>query len=127
MKVQFTDDMKRFVTVAEMPAVRKVIKSERNDEWTAQEWAKLAAGIVCPHNSVKVLEVSAEIAKNSRVSDAYDNGTADVDVWIRFIAFADDSFVVGGVYHLSDLWAASANNREETISHMHVRQFKEVG
>ena len=33
MKVQFTADVKRVVTVAEMPAVRKVIEAEKeNDE-----------------------------------------------------------------------------------------------
>lgn len=109
-----------------MPAVRKVIESEEEDEWTAKEWAKMAAGIVCLCNSVKVLEASAEIVKNCRVLDAYAEGSADFDVWIRFTVFVnDDSFVVGGVY-LSDLWAASADNREETIKCMFIRWFKEV-
>lgn len=127
MKVKFTDTMKDIVTVAEMPAVRKVIEAEKkNDEWTVQEWAKMAAGIVRPCSSVKVLEASAEIAKNCRIWDAYADGSADFDVWIRFTAFAnDDSFVIGGAY-LTDLWAASADNREETISHMYIRRFKEV-
>ena len=125
MKVQFTADMKRIVTVAEMPAVRKVIEYEKDDEWTAKEWAKMAAEIVCPRSSVKVLEASAEIAKNCRVWDTYADGSADFDVWIRFTAFAGDSFVMGGAY-LSDLWAASADNREETVKHMYVRRFEEV-
>lgn len=127
MKVQFTSNMKRFVTVAEMPAVRKVIEAEKeNDGWTVHEWAKMAAGIVRPCSSVKVLEASAEIAKNCRIWDAYADGLADFYVWIRFTAFAnDDSFVIGGAY-LSDLWATSSDNREETISHMYIRRFKEV-
>ena len=126
MKVQFTDYMKHIVTVAEMPAVRKVIETEKDDEWTAKEWAKMAAELVFPHSRVKVLEASAEIAKNYRVCDAYDENSADFDVWVKFTAFADGSFVMGGVY-LTDLWAASADNREETIKHMHVRRFEEVG
>ena len=106
--------------------MRKVIESEEEDEWTAKEWAKMAADIVCLCNSVKVLEASAEIVKNCRVLDAYAEGSADFDVWIRFTVFVnDDSFVVGGVY-LSDLWAASADNREETIKCMFIRWFKEV-
>ena len=106
--------------------MRKVIESEEEDEWTAKEWAKMAAGIVCLCNSVKVLEASAEIVKNCRVLDAYAEGSADFDVWIRFTVFVnDDSFVVGGVY-LSDLWAASADNREETVKCMFIRWFKEV-
>lgn len=125
MKVQFTAEMKRIVTVAEMPSVRSVIESERDDEWTAKEWAKMAAELVCSHSRVKVLEASAEIAKNFRVRDAYGEDSADFDVWVKFTAFADDSFVMGGVY-LTDLWTASADNREETIKHMHVRRFEEV-
>ena len=96
-----------------------------NDEWTAQEWAKMAAEIACPRSSVKVLEASAEIAKNCRVWNTYADGSADFDVWIRFTAFAGDSFVMGGAY-LSDLWAASSDNREETVRHMYIRRFKEV-
>lgn len=91
-----------------------------------ERMAKMAAGIVYPCSRVKVLEASAEIAKNCRVLDAYAEGSADFDVWIRFIVFVnDDSFVVGGVY-LSDLWGASADNREETIKRMFIRRFKEV-
>lgn len=127
MKVNFTAEMKKIITVAEMPAVRTVIEAEKeNDEWTVQEWAKMAAGIVRPCSSVKVLEASAEIAKNCRIWDAYADGSADFDVWIRFTALVnDDSFVMGGAY-MSDLWAASSDNREETISHMYIRRFKEV-
>lgn len=126
MKVKFTEEMKKVVTVAELPAAHKVIEAEKeNDEWTAQEWAKMAAEIVCPRSSVKVLEASAEIAKNCRVWDTYADGSADFDVWIMFTAFAGDSFVMGGAY-LSDLWAASSDNREETVRHMYIRRFKEV-
>ena len=122
MKIQFTNEMKRIVTVAEMPSVRSVIESERNDEWTAKEWAKMAAELVCSHSRV---EASAEIAKNFRVRDAYGEDSADFDVWVKFTAFADDSFVMGGAY-LTDLWAVSADNREETIKHMYIRRFEEV-
>lgn len=125
MKIQLTNEMKHIVTVAEMPSVRSVIESERDDEWTAKEWAKMAAELVCSHSRVKVLEASAEIAKNFRVRDAYGEDSADFDVWVKFTAFADDSFVMGGVY-LTDLWTASADNREETVKHMHVRRFEEV-
>lgn len=125
MKVKFTDTMKDIVTVAEMPAVRKVIEAEKNDEGTAMEFAKVAANIACPCSCVRVLEASAEIAGNRRVWDAYAEGSAQFDVWVRFTAFYDDGFVMGGAY-LTDLWAARADNREETISHMYIRRFKEV-
>lgn len=125
MKIQFTNEMKHIVTVAEMPSVRSVIEFERDDEWTAKEWAKMAAELVCSHSRVKVLEASAEIAKNFRVRDAYGEDSSDFDVWVKFTAFADDSFMMGGAY-LTDLWAVSADNREETIKHMYIRRFEEV-
>ncbi len=125
MKVQFTADMKRVITIAEMPAVRKVIDVVKLDAWTAKEWAKMAAEIVCHHSHVKVLEASAEIAKNCRVCDVYTEGSADIDVWIRFTAFVGDGFVRGGVY-MSDLWEVNDDNREQLINHMFIRQFKEV-
>ena len=96
MKIQFTNEMKRIVTVAEMPSVRSVIEFERDDEWTAKEWAKMAAELVCSHSRVKVLEASAEIAKNFRVRDAYGEDSSDFDVWVKITAFADGSFVKGG-------------------------------
>ena len=125
MKIQFTNEMKHIVTVAEVPSVRSVIECERDDEWTAKEWAKMAAELVCSHSRVKVLEASAEIAKNFRVRDAYGEDSADFDVWVKFTAFADDSFVMGGAY-LTDLWAVGADNREETIKRMYIRRFEEV-
>ena len=37
MKVNLTAEMKKFITVAEMPAVKKVMQYEKeNDEWTVQ-------------------------------------------------------------------------------------------
>lgn len=125
MKVQFTAEMKHIVTVAEMPSVRSVIESERDDEWTAKEWAKMAARLVFDDNGAKVIEATARIAKNFRVRDAYGEDSADFDVWVKFTAFADDSFVMGGAY-LTDLWAVSADNREETIKRMYIRRFEEV-
>ena len=129
MKVKFTEAMKKIVTIADMPAVRKVIETEKDDEWTANEWANMAAEIAFPRSSVKVLEASAEIAKNNRIWDAYDQDSWQFDVWIRFTVFYDscdgEGFAKGGVY-LTDLWAASEDNRKETVSHIYIRRFKEV-
>ena len=70
MKVNLTAEMKKFITVAEMPAVKKVMQYEKeNDEWTVQEWAKMAARLVFDDNGAKVIEATARIAKNHRVGD----------------------------------------------------------
>ena len=129
MKVNLTAEMKKFITVAEMPAVKKVIQYEKeNDEWTVQEWAKMAARLVFDDNGAKVIEATARIAKNQRVWDAFDEETRDIDVWIEFTAFSEyrSSFIIAGVY-LTDLWQLTKDNADEIKSHMYIRRFEEVG
>ena len=129
MKVNLTAEMKKFITVAEMPAVKKVMQYEKeNDEWTVQEWAKMAARLVFDDNGAKVIEATARIAKNQRVWDAFDEETRDIDVWIEFTAFSEyrSSFIIAGVY-LTDLWQLTKDNADEIKSHMYIKRFEEVG
>lgn len=129
MKVNLTAEMKKFITVAEMPAVKKVMQYEKeNDEWKVQEWAKMAARLVFDDNGAKVIEATARIAKNQRVWDAFDEETRDIDVWIEFTAFSEyrSSFIIAGVY-LTDLWQLTKDNADEIKSHMYIRRFEEVG
>ena len=129
MKVNLTAEMKKFITVAEMPAVKKVMQYEKeNDEWTVQEWAKMAARFDLDDNGAKVIEATARIAKNQRVWDAFDEETRDIDVWIEFTAFSEyrSSFIIAGVY-LTDLWQLTKDNADEIKSHMYIRRFEEVG
>lgn len=129
MKVNLTAEMKKFITVAEMPAAKKVMQYEKeNDEWTVQEWAKMAARLVFDDNGAKVIEATARIAKNQRVWDAFDEETRDIDVWIEFTAFSEyrSSFIIAGVY-LTDLWQLTKDNADEIKSHMYIRRFEEVG
>ena len=129
MKVNLTAEMKKFITVAEMPAVKKVMQYEKeNDEWTVQEWTKMAARLVFDDNGAKVIEATARIAKNQRVWDAFDEETRDIDVWIEFTAFSEyrSSFIIAGVY-LTDLWQLTKDNADEIKSHMYIRRFEEVG
>lgn len=125
MKVQFTSEMKKVVTVYEMPAVRKVIEYMKDDESTVKEYAKMASQIASGCNIVKVLEASARIATNRRVWNAYAGGSAQFDVWIEFTAFTDNGFVMGGAY-ITDLWEYTCDNREETLKHMFIRKFTEM-
>lgn len=127
MKVKFTDTMKNIVTVAEMPAVRKVIEAEKNDECTATDLARVAARLVFDDNAAMIIEANARIAKNQRVWDAFDEETRDIDVWIEFTAFSEyrSSFIIAGVY-LTDLWQLTKDNADEIKSHMYIRRFKEV-
>ena len=125
MKVAFTAEMKKAVTVYEMPAVRKVIEYMNGDESTVKEYAKMAAQIASGCNIVKVLEASARIAANCRVWNAYAAGSAQFDVWIKFTAFTDNGFVMGGVY-ITDLWKCNSDNHDEIRNHMYIRKFTET-
>lgn len=132
MKVSLTAEMKKFITVAEMPAVKKVMQYEKEeDSYSAKVWAEITAKMLFGHSGVTVLTASAEIAKNQRIWDVFGEGTGDIDVWITFTAFdgtdffAGNEFVISGVY-LSDLWNLTSDNADEIKKHMYIRRFKDV-
>lgn len=127
MKVQFTAEGKRVVTVSEIPVVKKIIEYEDEDDYSAKDWAKVAARIVFDDAGAKIFEAKAQIAKNPRVRDIFDEGTGDIDVWIEFTAFSEyrHSFITAGVY-LSDLWRLTRDNAEEIKTHMFIQKFKEL-
>lgn len=127
MKVNLTAEMKKFITVAEMPAVKKVMEYAEEDAYSAKDWAKVATRIVFDDNGAKVIEATARIAKNQRVWDAFDEETRHIDIWVEFTAFSEyrSSFIIAGVY-LTDLWNLTSDNAAEIKSRMYIRQFKEV-
>ena len=128
MKIAITAEAKKYITVSEMPAVRKVIEYLKDDEWTVKDYAERAARIASDNNIVRVLECSAEIAGNCRVWDRFDNGSAQYDVWINFTAIINGGFggiIMGGAY-VSDIWDATGKNNEEIRGHMFIRKFTET-
>ena len=125
MKVTITAEMKKIITTYDMPSVNKVIKVVKEDETTVNEWAEMAARVAANSNNVEVLKSSAEIVKNCRVWDCYDEGSADFDVWIRFVAYTDNGFIMGAAY-LTDIWSITGENGDEIRTHMHIRKFVEV-
>lgn len=127
MKISITKEMKKVITLADMPAVNEVIKFMLDDTTTAKEAAEAAARIASGNNIVKVLEASAEIAGNARIWEYY-GCSAHYDVWVNFIAIIDDGFggiIMGGAY-LSDIHSAAGDNYEEIRSHMYIRKFNET-
>ena len=115
MKVSITKEMKKVITIADMPAVREVIKTMQYDATTAKEAAEAAA--------------SAEIAGNCRIWDYYhfDDCSDHYDVWINFTAVIANGFggiIMGGAY-LSDINSATGDNDEELRDYMFIRKFTE--
>lgn len=125
MKIKLTAEMKRLITVAEMPIVNKLIAAMKEDDSDPKEYAKMAARIAAGKNDATVLEASAEVATNWRVWDRCFDGSEHFDVWITFTAYADDCFVMGGAY-LTDIWQITGENNDEIRSHMFIRKFAEI-
>lgn len=130
MKISITKDTKRILTVEEMELARKIIMAEKDeDSMTVEEYAKMAVEAVIEaygHDwCEKILEASAEIAKNCRVWNYYHDDSRDLDVWIKCIAQTTKGFCIVGAC-LSDIWSIGPNNRQEIVRHMYIRRFKEV-
>lgn len=128
MKVQFTTEAKRIITVSEMPAVRKLIEEMKQEEWTVAKYAEMAARLIADTNGVRILEATAVISKNCRAWDCFFEGSANLDIWIVFTAYADKTkgeFIMAGAY-LTDIWSIGPEERKgEIMSHMYIRRFEE--
>lgn len=126
MKIKFTNDAKRAVNIAQMPAVEKVKKyCEDYTNGDLQDYAIAAAWVAgCTDRAwVEILKVDAEIAKNGRVWDAIDEGTEDIDVWLNIYAFDSyTGFYEIGIY-LTDAWQISEDNYDEIKSHMFINKY----
>lgn len=124
MKIAITKEMKRVLTVAEMPEVRRVIEGMKEDTGI-KDYAEMAARVASGSRVKSVMEASAGIAKNCRVRDAYHPGSGDLDVWLEVIAYTEDGFVMVGAY-LTDIWQITGDNNDSIKRHMFIRLFREV-
>ena len=130
MKIQFKE-AKKYVTVAEMPVVRRIIEDFReNDANTPTDYAEYAARAIT-HNTVRILEAKAEICKNDRAWNRFSDDSEHLDVWITFTAAVGlgslDGFIIGGAC-LSDIWDLTGYEETdaERVAHMSIRRFKET-
>ena len=128
MRVTITAESKRRITIAEMPIVRRIIAECKEDEFTAREYAAIAARMITGDNCVEVINAEAQIAKNCRIYNQYGEDSADFDIWIDFRAYSKykDRFIIGGAY-LSDIYNICGIDDidEEIKKHMYIRSFLE--
>lgn len=123
MKITFTKEAKEYITFAQETAVRKVIDYMKEDTGI-KDYAKSAVSYAGAYG--EILKVEAEIAKNGRVWDRYDEGTEDIDVWLKIKAFDGClNFYDIGVY-LSDLWDISRENEDEIKEKMYIATYRLV-
>ncbi len=125
MKVQITKEAKKWLTVAEMPTVRRIIAECKEDE-CLQDYGHMAAEIASKYGAdFEILKATAEIAHNGRIFDHFFEGSGELDVWLKFYAFNPfKGFYVIGVY-LSDIWQMNTdkNANEEIREHMYIDEY----
>ena len=113
MKVKLEQNYKDYYTLANLDEAKAVIEFEKNeDESTVEEWATYAAREACKNAPLDlfaddIITADAYTARNSRVWNAYGDGTGDMDVWITGIAKGHKCFIEFGAY-LSDIWQTGA-------------------
>ena len=129
MKIKITPEMKKVLTVAEMPTVRKIIADFKEyDKEGFQIDIETAVALASGKNaSFEILKAEAEIAKNCRSGDFFgDAEHPNIDIWLTIYAYHNFyGFYEIGVY-LSDLWQLSGDNAEEIKSHMYINKFTET-
>lgn len=126
MKVKFTAEAKKIVTVAEVPEVKKIIAYMKENETaeSLKDYAAMAARVASKNGyAFEILKAEAEIAKNCRAFDNYHEGSGNLDIWLTVYAFSPlNGFYNIGVY-LSDIWQLSGDNAEEIKSHMYIEEY----
>ncbi len=124
MKVVFTKEQKRYITVAQLPAVKRMI-ADLKSEYDMNDFAPMAVRIASGTNGGKIFEASAEIAKNCRIYNMYFEGSEDLDVWLTIYALTDNGFYEIGAY-LSDVWQLNGENADELREHMYICKYTEI-
>ncbi len=131
MHVSLTHDMKKYISLEETPVVRKLIADMKEEEDTAEDALKMAVNVIGTEVGYginccdSVLYATAEIAKNCRVNNYYNDDSKDFDIWINGVARTLNGFVEVGAY-LSDIWQIGGVDNVELVRHMYVRRFEEV-
>lgn len=125
MKVTLEKNYRAYYTLDDLDRAKAVIASEKAaDDFKPEDWAEIAIREALRGTDDymdEILTATAETAKNSGVWDAYDEGTKDMDVWIRCTAkTARCGFIEIGTY-LSDLW--KVDSITPIYDRMYIRYF----
>lgn len=120
MKVTLEKDYRKYYTLEDLDRAKAVIAAEKEDEMSAKDWAVYAVGEALRNKDGSLLEIlkaEATTAKNCRAWNRYGDDSADMDVYIRFLAETTEGFIRGGAY-LSDIWETGATEYKQ---HMYIR------
>ena len=125
MKIRIKPEMKKVLTLAEMPAAREIQRQEAEDTMTVAEYLERAARIASHSaGSFRIYDASASIARNCRVYNYY-GSTGSLDVWLEGLAFAPTvgAFLIGA--YLSDIFQITGDASEDDLlrAHMYLREY----
>ena len=117
MKVKLEEGYKDKYTISDLERAKRVINYEKEDDETAKGWAEIAIREALKNSDdflARVLEASAETARNGRIWNAYDDDSGNMDVWITAIAKTFDGFIEVSAY-LSDIWETGAKDYRDQM------------
>lgn len=134
-KLNKPENMGNFVTLAELPFVKKLLKNpgellgydrDHEDDWFADGIDM----IKCLFNAETVITANAELAKNQRADDSLCADSRHFDIWFDVLVEAwipniGFGYVKVGAY-LTDLWQINPINKEELMGHMYIKKYAEV-
>lgn len=123
MKVKHNADYRKDFTLEDLDRSKQIIAFERDeDDETVKGWAIYAVREALKETTdtvSRVIEASAETAKNRRAWNEYFEGSEDMDVWISATARTECGFIEIGAY-LSDIWQTGAKRYKH---HMFIQYF----
>ena len=123
MKVVIMPYMRSALTLADMPAVRKIQKDMKSDSFLL-DYCTSAARIAARCNAnFQIFSANAEIAKNERVDALYFEDSGNLDVWISCLAFSPPLGFWDIGFYLSDIWQTTGDNSEEIREYMLIDEY----
>ena len=123
MKVQVGKRFKEVATVAQMPAVRRLVEDMKEDALPIASYAKMALDALGYGCDWEVYRPKAVVSFNGRVDDRYFDGSGHLDVWIEFLAFNENEGALDCGVYLSDIWELYEENKHLLEDKMYIRAY----
>lgn len=105
MKVDFPEELKRQICIADEPIVNKVLGFVAGSDKASTRAEKAARLIGGQHNRLenpKIISANATLSFNEQVNDGYFQGSGHLDIRIDFIAQYNHAICIGTAY-LTDI------------------------
>lgn len=129
VRIRITENSKRIISLAEAETVNRMLEQLRNEETETAifEYLDIVMGCVCDRGgNWNFYDIQAEICKNSRIYNFYNDNSENFDVWIEFKAFDTyNGFYIVGI-NLTDIYSITSENHSTIRDYMYIRHYVEV-